>query len=105
MPVVKDWDSAKSQAEHLHPQIYKSETDKREYRTIRLPNGLEALLISCEHLTTSSSQENKAACSLCLDVGEFSNPPEILNITYFLTMEYMYFQKPEIRSEVVKHDA
>ncbi|KAG5339103.1 NRDC protein, partial [Acromyrmex heyeri] len=99
MPVVKDWDSAKSQAKHLYPQIYKSETDKREYRSIRLSNGLEALLISYEHLTTPSSQENKAACSLCVDVGEFSDPPEVPNISYFLATEYIYFQKPEIRSE------
>ncbi|KAG5339105.1 NRDC protein, partial [Acromyrmex heyeri] len=92
--VVKNCYSARSQAEHLH-QPDKSENDKKEYRAIRLSNGLEALLISDKHLTTSSSQENKATCSLCVDVGNFSDPPEFPGISYILAFEYMFFRKPE----------
>ncbi|XP_018306510.1 nardilysin [Mycetomoellerius zeteki] len=99
MPVVKSWDKIQ-QVEYLDPPI-KSENDKREYRSLRLPNGLEALLISDGYLTTSSSkdkkQEKKAACSLCVNVGYFSDPPEFPGISHFLS--YMLFQEPEKSSK------
>ena len=44
----------------------------------------------------------QAACSLCVDVGNFSDPPEFPGISYFLAFEYMFFRKVE---EVLKHDA
>ncbi|KYM87526.1 Nardilysin, partial [Atta colombica] len=66
-----------------------------KFRAIRLPNSLEILLISDENLTTSFSREKKAACSLCVDVGNFSDPPEFPGISYFLAFEYMFFRKLE----------
>ncbi|KYN14346.1 Nardilysin, partial [Trachymyrmex cornetzi] len=69
-----------------------------KFRAIRLPNGLEALLISEKNLSTSSSQDKKAACSLCVDVGSFSDPPEFPGISYFF--EYMLFREFDKRLEL-----
>ncbi|XP_018350451.1 PREDICTED: nardilysin-like [Trachymyrmex septentrionalis] len=81
------------QVEHLETPI-KSESDEKEYRAIRLPNGLEALLISDVYLTTSFSQEKKAACSLFVDVGYFSDTSEFPNTSFFLgNMLFQEFEK------------
>ncbi|XP_018370249.1 PREDICTED: nardilysin-like [Trachymyrmex cornetzi] len=93
MPVVKSYDRAESQQVEYLDQPDKSENDKKEYRAIRLPNGLEALLISDEYLTTSSSEEKKAACSLCVNVGNFSDPPEFPGISNVVGYEYMFFRE------------
>ncbi|KAG5305857.1 NRDC protein, partial [Pseudoatta argentina] len=85
---VESRDAKIQQNVHLDP-IDKRENDNKEYRAIRLPNGLEALLISNENLT-SCSQEKKAECSLCVNVGNFSDPPEFPGISYFL--RYILFQ-------------
>ncbi|KYN33453.1 Nardilysin, partial [Trachymyrmex septentrionalis] len=69
-----------------------------KFRAIRLPNGLEALLISDKYLT-STSRKKKAACSLCVNVGNFSNLPQFPNISYFLALGYRFFQIPEKCSE------
>ncbi|XP_011050760.1 PREDICTED: uncharacterized protein LOC105143897 [Acromyrmex echinatior] len=92
---VESRDAKIQQNVHLDP-IDKRENDNKEYRAIRLPNGLEALLISNENLTTSS-QEKKASCSLCVNVGNFSDPPEFPGISYFL--HYKLFQDLEKSSE------
>ncbi|XP_018046796.1 PREDICTED: nardilysin-like [Atta colombica] len=89
-------DNENCQVEYLESPV-KSENDKKEYRTIRLPNGLEVLLISDEHLITSFSQEKKAACSLFIDVGNFSDMPEFPGISFFLG--YMFSQESEKYSE------
>ncbi|XP_018306507.1 LOW QUALITY PROTEIN: nardilysin-like [Mycetomoellerius zeteki] len=74
--------------EYLETPI-KSKDDKKEYRAIRLPNGLEALLISDEHVKIYSSQDQdkinnkKAACCLYVGVGSFSDPPEVPRIAHF----------------------
>jgi len=44
----------------------------------------------------------QAACSLCVNVGNFSDPPEFPGISYFLN--YMLFQDPDKCSEVLKYD-
>ncbi|XP_018350446.1 PREDICTED: nardilysin-like [Trachymyrmex septentrionalis] len=97
MPDKNSWNSSESPVEHLQ-QPDKSENDKREFRAIRLPNGLEALLISDKYLT-STSRKKKAACSLCVNVGNFSNLPQFPNISYFLALGYRFFQIPEKCSE------
>lgn len=48
-------------------EVQKSELDDRQYRLIRLENGMEALLVS-------DSTTDKAAASLCVRVGHLSDP-------------------------------
>lgn len=83
----------------------KSENDIKSYRIIRLTNGLKALLISApnkkfaarEQSTSDVKVENPngnndesetdsklAACSVCVDVGSFSNPPDVQGLAHFL---------------------
>uniref|UniRef100_A0A336LDD6 CSON003781 protein n=1 Tax=Culicoides sonorensis TaxID=179676 RepID=A0A336LDD6_CULSO len=96
----------------------KSESDKKEYRLIQLSNGLKALLIDSRnvisHATSESeddesddesqgensdvedescTEETLAACSLMIDVGSFSDPPEIQGLAHFL--EHMIFMGSE----------
>ncbi|XP_012524901.1 nardilysin isoform X2 [Monomorium pharaonis] len=49
-------DDERCQVEYLETPV-KSENDKKEYRVIRLPNGLIALLISDVHSKTCASQD------------------------------------------------
>ncbi|RWS23762.1 nardilysin-like isoform X3 [Leptotrombidium deliense] len=60
--------------------ILKSVSDKRLFKYIRLDNGFQSLLIS-EPKTT----ENRfnAAC-LCVKVGTFEDPPEVLGLAHLL---------------------
>lgn len=64
----------------------KSESDKKNYKLIKLSNGLKALLIG-----RPESEENEAAikesCSavcLCIDVGSFEDPLEVQGLCHFL---------------------
>ena len=90
----------------------KSENDKKSYRVIRLENGLKALLISVpskkdslpkptsndnkqEKATVDTSEESElnsklAACSVCVDVGSFSNPPEVQGMAHFLGVNQFF---------------
>ncbi|XP_018306508.1 nardilysin-like [Mycetomoellerius zeteki] len=106
-------DKKSCQVEYLETPV-KSENDKKEYRAIRLPNGVEVLLISDENLKTCSSQqqdmknEMKAACSLCLRTGIFKEPPEFPGISFFfehiLVTEYeKYCQKYDLEKIAYKH--
>lgn len=63
-------------------EIIKSPNDNREYRSITLKNGLQALLIS-------DPQADKAAASLDVGVGSNANPDERLGLAHFL--EHMLF--------------
>lgn len=83
----------------------KSENDKKLYRVIRLANGLKAILISvppkkdCDseqstgvesanlidnEQTSCKTNSKQAACSLCVEVGSFSNPHDIQGLAHFL---------------------
>lgn len=86
------------------------ESDKNSYRMIRLENGLKALLISVptskkQSLSEPSSNANAivptatdddklneiddqklAACALCIDVGNFSDPVDAPGLAHFLGM-------------------
>ena len=90
----------------------KSENDKKSYRVIRLENGLKALLISDpsktdslpDHSTDDAKSEsaitdedkvnevdNKlAACAVCVDVGSFSDPPDVQGMAHFLGVNYIF---------------
>ncbi|KAJ0982675.1 hypothetical protein J5N97_010930 [Dioscorea zingiberensis] len=66
--------------------ILKPRTDKREYRRIVLPNSLEALLIS-------DPETDKAAASMNVSVGHFSDPEGLEGLAHFL--EHMLFYASE----------
>jgi insulysin len=61
-------------------QIIKSPSDRREFRHVKLPNGLEALLVS-DPLT------QKAAASLSVSIGSYQD--NVAGIAHFL--EHMLF--------------
>ncbi|KYN14347.1 Nardilysin, partial [Trachymyrmex cornetzi] len=63
-----------------------------KFRAFRLLNGLEALIISDIYSEPHSSQDKKAACSLYVDVGYFSDTPEFPGTSF--TLGHMLFQKP-----------
>ncbi|KMZ64568.1 putative Insulin-degrading enzyme [Zostera marina] len=70
----------------MEVEIVKPRTDKREYRRIVLPNSLEALLIS-------DPETDKAAASMDVSVGTFSNPEGLEGLAHFL--EHMLFYASE----------
>ncbi|XP_078430022.1 insulinase (Peptidase family M16) family protein isoform X2 [Wolffia australiana] len=67
-------------------EITKPRTDKREYRRVVLPNSLEVLLIS-------DTDTDKAAASMCVEVGSFSDPDGLEGLAHFL--EHMLFYSSE----------
>ncbi|KAF5193472.1 Insulin-degrading enzyme-like [Thalictrum thalictroides] len=67
-------------------EIIKPQTDKREYRRIVLPNALQVLLIS-------DPETDKAAASMNVSVGSFSDPEGLEGLAHFL--EHMLFYASE----------
>lgn len=66
--------------------ITKPLVDDREYRYVRLPNGLDALLV--QDPTT-----DKAAAALDVGVGSFSDPKDLPGLAHFL--EHLLFMGTE----------
>lgn len=80
----------------------KSPFDKNQYRIIRLPNGIKTILISAYDGTVSSSETTNAtteaqasaetesaneylsSASLVVDVGAFSDPPDVKGMAHIL---------------------
>ncbi|CAB0028359.1 unnamed protein product [Trichogramma brassicae] len=68
--------------------------DRKNYRAIKLNNGLTALLVSTLNLGEDDENENHrvdaridsatAACALCINVGNFSDPREVQGLAHFL---------------------
>ncbi|KAJ2599592.1 metalloprotease [Coemansia sp. RSA 1721] len=56
--------------------LNKSESDVREYRLIRLPNGLVAMVIHDE-------AESKACAALDVNVGSLADPPALQGLAHF----------------------
>lgn len=73
----------------------KSDGDKKEYRVIKLPNGLKALLIRKveENSSDDADQEILAAANLTVGVGSFDDPPNVGGLAHFL--EHMLFMGSE----------
>lgn len=65
----------------------KSASDKKEYRHIKLPNGLKALLI--RKVEESSVSEPLAAANLTVGVGSFDDPQSVGGLAHFL--EHLLF--------------
>ncbi|KAG5307659.1 NRDC protein, partial [Acromyrmex insinuator] len=101
----KSGNNENCQVEYLETPV-KSENDKKEYRAIRLPNGLEALLISNDDSKISSSQhqdmknEMKAACCLSVKTGFFKEPPEFPGISFF----FEHILLAEFKKHCQKHN-
>lgn len=76
-----------SQVEILESPI-KSQGDKKQYRLIKLQNGLKALLIK-SHSEENQTEESNAAASLTVGVGSFDEPKEVGGLAHFL--EHMVF--------------
>lgn len=80
-----------SEVEVLESPI-KSEGDKKEYRLIRLPNGLKSLLIK-KNDEGVSDNEILAAANMTVGVGSFDEPANIGGLAHFL--EHMLFMGSE----------
>lgn len=52
-------------------------SDKRSYRVVTLPNGLTAILVS-------DPETDRAAASLDVNIGSFSEPNDSLGLAHFL---------------------
>lgn len=66
--------------------IEKSPHDEREYRLIRLENGLEAMLVH-------DAKADKAAASMNVNVGHLSDPEELQGLAHFC--EHLLFMGTE----------
>lgn len=68
----------------------KSENDTRDYRIIKLPNGLKAILIQqLDDENSEQKSEDAAAVYLVVRVGSFDEPPHVLGLAHFL--EHLMF--------------
>lgn len=67
----------------------KSEGDKKDYRLIKLPNGLKAFLIRKNEDDSEVKSDENAAASLSVGVGSFDDPPHVNGLAHFL--EHMLF--------------
>jgi secreted Zn-dependent insulinase-like peptidase len=81
-----------NQVEILNPPI-KSKGDKNDYRLIKLPNGLKALLIHTHEDTSLLNNEILAAAALTVGVASFDEPSNIGGLAHFL--EHMLFMGSE----------
>ena len=63
-------------------EIEKSENDERAYRGMILKNGLRVLLIS-------DPDANQSAASLDVNVGSWSDPPDLQGLAHFV--EHLLF--------------
>lgn len=69
----------------------KSESDVKEYRLLKLPNGLKVFLITSSD--NDSNGEDIAAATMTVKVGSFNDPPNALGLAHFL--EHMLFMGSE----------
>lgn len=65
-----------------YDNIVKSQEDQRQYRGLKLDNGIKVLLVS------DPTTDKSAAC-LCVEVGHMSDPAEIPGLAHFC--EHMLF--------------
>lgn len=70
-----------SAVEVLGPPI-QSVGDKKEYRLIKLLNGVEAILV--KSVDNNSDTESLAAVDLTVGVGSFDDPPNALGLAHYL---------------------
>lgn len=73
-------------------------TDKKDYKLAVLPNGMKVVVVS-----SCSSARDRAAASLTVGVGSFSDPPELEGCAHYL--EHMVFMGSDKYSDENKYDA
>jgi nardilysin len=84
--IKSDYSSKMNQVQVLEAPV-KSEGDKKDYRLVKLPNGLKALLI---HVNADSSEESEsksdelASLSLAVKVGGYDDPKTAPGLAHFL---------------------
>lgn len=86
-----------SEFQVLEPPV-KAKGDKKEYRLVKLANGLKALLV---HRTADEADsEAVAAANITVGVGSFDDPPKALGLAHFLEhMVHMGSEKYPQESE------
>lgn len=67
----------------------KSSSDTKNYKLIKLANGLKALLVKNPKLARNCSdgstvKNTLSAVALCIDVGSFEDPLEVQGLCHFL---------------------
>jgi nardilysin len=62
----------------------KSEGDKKDYRLVKLPNGLKALLIHVNTDSSESKSDELASLSLVVKVGGYDDPKAAPGLAHFL---------------------
>lgn len=63
----------------------KSPSDRKNYRLVKLSNGLKVLLVKNPEVNPEDGDRNSsAAVALCVDVGSFDDPPEVQGLSHFL---------------------
>ena len=73
--------------------VLKSTNDKKEYKMLKLSNGLKVLLVKQERAFSSKLKQNLAAVALCVGSGCFQDPKEIQGMSHFL--EHVIFMGSE----------
>lgn len=82
--------------ERITDQLEKPALDDRDYRVIRLPNKLEALLVH-------DPDTDKASAAANINVGNFSDPDNFSGIAH--AVEHMLFMGTEKVRLLLFHDA
>lgn len=62
----------------------KSPSDRKQYRLLKLPNGLKVLLVKNAEITENNLRDNIAAVALVVDVGSFDDPRDVQGLSHFL---------------------
>lgn len=70
-------------------------TVPNSYKIIRLPNGFTAFLIS----VNEEIKKDMAYCSLCVNVGSFSDPPEFQGLAHCLEQILVQNTDPDLDEE------
>lgn len=71
------------------PTPPQSPSDKKEYKFVKLPNGMKVLLVKNSRSEKSLDddtivKDSSSAVALCIDVGSFEDPIEIQGLCHFL---------------------
>lgn len=65
----------------------KSPSDRKDYRLMRLSNGMKVLLLNHPPVKINDEKvikDKSSAVSLCIDVGSFEDPIEVQGLCHFL---------------------
>lgn len=76
----------------------RSLSDRKEYKLMRLKNGLKVLIVKQDKMSDDGDEKKKsksslAAVALCVGVGCFSDPQEVQGMSHFLEHMVKLFKK------------